>query len=224
MKAARRTGHPILDMVADHYRRQGYVVKLQPNGADLPSFIAPFRPDLVAIRGNDKRLVVVKRRPKMGPTPGSDSLLERLKSHPEWTLEYYYAEGHRDVWESIDETGALTAKDIARRMIEAKTLLSQGHREAAFVLIWSAIEAVMRNFVAKRNLEIRGGAEAISSALVADGYLDHSYHQVFQRMVPIRNALVHGFRCEDLDEKTVTTLIDLVPAVQRELGGKARAS
>jgi uncharacterized protein YutE (UPF0331/DUF86 family) len=226
MKAVVSSEHGILGAVADDYRRQGYTVKLHPKRADLPSFTKSLRPDLVAVRGAEKRLIVIKDRFEVASKPVSSSLIERMKEHPGWALEFYYVKGQRDVLETIEETQALRPKEIAKRTSEARKLLLDGHWEAALVLVWSALEAVMRNFAAKRNLKIRGGAEAISSSLVASGYLNHSHHRLFQQVVPIRNALVHGFRNPEVNNETILRLIETVPVIQRELRSnrQARAS
>jgi hypothetical protein len=213
----------LLDPAADYYRRHGYEVRMPLSKGDLPPFVKSFRPDFVAIRGRDKLLVLVQKAAGTPPKSVPDALFDRLRENPEWTLEYYYVQGRRDVLERIEDTPALTSREIAKRASEARKLLSNGHREAALLLVWSALEAVMRNFAAKQGLDIRGGAEAISSTLVANGYLEHSHHVLFQRVVPIRNALVHGLRNATVGDEVIVQLIETVPVLQRELAASRRA-
>lgn len=48
--------------VADEYRRRGYEVMLEPQGPVLPTPVQRLSPDLIAVRGDDRVAVIVKRR------------------------------------------------------------------------------------------------------------------------------------------------------------------
>ena len=223
MSSTASTWQSMMTAAAEYYLRLGYTVNAHTTKSDLPEFVKSFRPDFIAIRGSDKRLVVVKSR--LGGTSKRvpDSLFKQLEGHPEWMVEYYYVKGREDVSEPIEESNTLTARIISERTKEARSLLLEGHREAAFVLVWSVLESILRNFAAKRRLGVRAGAEAISAELVATGYLDNSHHRLFQKVVPVRNALVHGFQSPEIEKDTVLELIDLVPVLQRELAASRRA-
>ncbi len=227
MKAAAASASRTLESVREYYRRQGYDVTLTPKKDQLPAFLKSFRPDLLVARGNEKRLVIIKDRSELQKVRTMEaSLLELLASHSDWTLEYYYVKGQGDVVEPVPATESLTRQQIAKRAAEARKILAEGHTEAALVLVWSALEAVLRGAAAKKKLIVRGGAEAISSALVANGYLTHEHHRLVQMAVPIRNAYVHGFRSSELDRGLVVKLIGALPDIQRELNPKrhSRAS
>ena len=224
MRASAASNHRTLLSVREYYRRQGYDVTVTPKRDQLPAFLKGFRPDLIVRRGNEKRLVIVKQRSDVQKVrPMEASVLERLESHPDWTLEYHYVRGQGDVVEPVSVTESLTRQQIAKRATEARKLLTEGHTEAALVLVWSALEAVIRGAATRKRLLVRGGAEAMSSALVADGFLSHEHHRLVQAAVPIRNAYVHGFRSSELDRDLVVKLIGALPEIQRELNPKRQS-
>src|ERR1051326_9517557 len=75
-----------LEQLASEYRRKGYRVAVRPRAHELPAFLSPFQPDLLATSGDDHVVIELRSSPDLA----SESLVqlaEAVESHSGWRFE-----------------------------------------------------------------------------------------------------------------------------------------
>lgn len=192
---------------AEEYRSQGYEVE---QGAPL-EFLPGFRADLLVRKNDEMKVVVVRARRSLAADPKVAEVARLLESKPGWSFELLLVSEPERV-DSPERINSFNGERIAGRLAEAEQSLQVGLPEAAFLLAWSALEAVTRALV-----EIHGGENAhiTSPRFLLDqatfhGLISRNEYNEFNRMLKYRNAIVHGFDTDDFDDELVIALIDAV--------------
>ncbi len=189
---------------AEDYRSKGYEVLLE---APL-DFMPGFRADLLVRKGDEARVIEVKSRPSLAADPKIGELARLIESMPGWTFELVLV-GEPEKVDTPEGARSFESEKIVQRITEAEKSREAGLPEAAFLLAWSASEAVIRVLLAAQGVS--------STSITSPGYvLDQGvYHGVISRddydaltrMRKYRNAIVHGFGTDDFDDEMVTELI-----------------
>src|SRR4051794_33909561 len=73
--------------VAREYRKRGYEVLVGPSLDQLPTFLAPFRIDLLARNGEENVVIEVRTRASLTDTPELDAIAQILQDRPSWRFE-----------------------------------------------------------------------------------------------------------------------------------------
>jgi uncharacterized protein YutE (UPF0331/DUF86 family) len=95
----------------------------------------------------------------------------------------------------------LDRQAIVDRLGRANELLKTGATDAAFLLMWVAVEALLRHIATREGLPLeRVPSSSLMKELFSLGILSRSELEVAQRAFSVRNALVHGFATTRLDE------------------------
>jgi hypothetical protein len=94
----------------------------------------------------------------------------------------------------------LDREKIVERLKEAEELLKRGVKEAAFVLLWASIEALLRHIASREGLPLeRIPSSALLKDLFSLGLLSRNGLDIASRAFSVRNSLVHGFEAPELD-------------------------
>ncbi|WP_395090191.1 hypothetical protein [Armatimonas sp.] len=203
MTALTQHNQKILE-VADDYRRRGYVVYIEPTGKNLPTFLQEFRPDLVAEGLEDSVVVEVK---KIGSKAAKSwpQLMKLVQQHPGWRLEVVGLDRDADQVHPL-----LTASEIEGRLEQGQRLLRATSTDTALLVIWSAVEAILRHISEKTSLETpdyRTGT--LVTRLYSNGEMDREDYDVLIQGISWRNSLAHGFSVsiskEDVRKIVATT-------------------
>ena len=195
------------------YRAKGYEVSTE---APL-DFFAGFVADVVARRGEETRVIEVKSRSTLAADPRIGELADILDSRDGWTFELVLA-GEPETRDSPDGARTFDRVQIEERLQKAQTALNADIREGAFLLAWSACEAVMRDLVAVEGVskeEITSASYVLSQARHL-GILSSEQYRQLEDLQKYRNAIVHGFGHEQLDIDTVMSLVDTTRALMEE--------
>jgi len=178
-----------LEKIAADYQTQGYDVKVQPRPAELPDFLAGFKPDLI-ISGKGETIVFeVKTREELKNAPFTPALEAALNKQPGWRFELI-----------IDGAGSeqretLSADQIRASLDEATDLKQRNHPTAALLLLWSAIEGALRLLANRENVELESYApEYVLKRLYSLGLLGREHYQTLDRAMHKRNQAAHGFQ------------------------------
>nr|WP_309688173.1 hypothetical protein [Armatimonas sp.] len=174
--------------VADDYRRRGYIVYVEPTEKNLPPFLQGFHPDLVAEGLEDSVVVEVN---KIGSKAAKfwPQLMERIQQHPGWRLEVVGLDRDADQVYPL-----LAAPEIERRLEQGQRLLRGTSTDVALLVIWSAVEAILRHISEKTNLETpdyRTGS--LITRLYSNGEMDKEDYDALIQGMSCRNSLAHGF-------------------------------
>jgi hypothetical protein len=130
--------------IADEYRKRGYSVTIEPLADEVPAFIAPYRPDLIAKGPNETVVVEVKAGTRT--TPDLVSVAQAINSRPGWRFELVFL----DVTSQVGRSDLQSVEQLERMLSEADRLLGTDMQAAAFVVLWSATEGALRH-AARRN-------------------------------------------------------------------------
>ena len=105
----------------------------------------------------------------------------------------------------------------ANRLETARELRRAGSKDAAFLLLWVSIEALLRQIATHEGLPLeRMPSSALLKELFSLGILSRDNLEVAQRAFAVRSALVHGFEATGLDQMT-EAVADLAQQLLAEL-------
>lgn len=199
--------------VAGDYEARGYRVLVEPSPEELPPFLAGFRPDLVAHGPQDSVVVEVKVGTRAAYSERYKDLAQVIQEHPGWRFSLVVVDPRADeVAPSTEQLLDRTA--ITDRLKEVRELLDRGARDAAFLLLWSSVEALLRHIASREGLPLeRVPSSAVLKELFSLGLLSRDGLDVALRASSVRNALVHGFEAPELD----AALRELIPLAQELL-------
>jgi len=205
-----------LQEIAGEYEARGYEVVVEPGPEKLPKFLAGFRPDLVARGPNESVVIEVKVGTKTAASERFRELAEIIQHQPGWRFSLVVIDPRSD--EVAPPTQQLLDRqEIADRLGRANELLKTGATDAAFLLMWVAVEALLRHIATREGLPLeRVPSSSLMKELFSLGILSRSELDVAQRAFSVRNALVHGFETTRLDE-TARELAQLAQQLLSEL-------
>jgi REase_AHJR-like len=189
-----------LQEIAAEYEVRGYEVLVEPRPEQLPEFLAGFRPDLVARGPNESVVVEVKVGTQTAASERFRELAETIQRQPGWRFSLVVIDPRSD--EVAPPTQQLLDRqEIVDRLGRANELLKTGATDAAFLLMWVAVEALLRHIATREGLPLeRVPSSSLMKELFSLGILSRSELEVAQRAFSVRNALIHGFATARLDE------------------------
>ena len=192
---------------AAKYRSRGYEVE---ENCEL-DFLPGFRADLVARKDGDVRVIEVKSRTTLALTPKLNELAEILYSKPGWSYDLLLV-GEPEKLESPEGAQPFAEEEIRQRLTEAEAVLEKGSGEAAFLLVWSACEAAIRNLIGTEGIAIARVTTAsyVLDMAVMHGIISREDHDYLTDMMKYRNAIAHGFDVNGFSDEKVTELIEVV--------------
>jgi len=197
----------VFSRVADDYRRRGYEVEVEPSADAVPEFLRGLHPGLIARRPGDSVVVEVKVGTKTSVAERFREIAERVNKEPGWRFSLVFA--------SPDEPNQITeAEPAPRRLLEQRTqnaedLLSTGQNEAAFLLLWSALEGILRHLGERAQLPLANlPPSALMRELYSAGEISREQFEMLVGLFPLRNQLVHGFGSRaDLEAEQLLILV-----------------
>ncbi len=180
-----------LDAVAERYRARGYEVDVRPQRSTLPAFLEGYQPDLIARSATDSVILELKVGTRTAVADRLRPLAERVSHQAGWRLAVVFVDpATAEISEGIPVPLAV-AND---RVEKASALTAQGQTEAAFLLLWSALEALLRSLAERANLPLSNlPPSALIRELYSSGEISREQFDLLLRLLPTRNALVHGF-------------------------------
>ena len=192
---------------AAKYRSRGYEVE-----EDCPlEFLPGFRADLVARKDDEVRVIEVKSRTSLAATPKLNELAEILYSKPGWSYDLLLV-GEPEKLESPEGAQPFAEEEIRQRLAEAEAVLEKGSGEAAYLLVWSACEAAIRNLIETADISITRVTTAVYvlDMAVMHGIISREDYDYLTDMMKYRNAIAHGFDVNGFSDEKVTELVRFV--------------
>jgi hypothetical protein len=197
---------------AEEYRSKGYEV-LRDAALD---FLPGYRVDLLVRKGNEVKVIEVKTRSSLAADPKIAQLARLIETRPGWDFELLLVAEPEKV-ASPDGARAFDKTKISSRLEEARKSLDAGLAEAAFLLAWSACEAVIRELLTYEGVS---NDTITKTGFVLDqgvfhGVLSRNEYDTLTRFGKYRNAIVHGFGIDDFNGELVRDLIKTVERIVR---------
>lgn len=196
-----------IDKKAAEYRSRGYEVE---ENCQL-EFLPDYRADLVVRKGEETRVIEVKARTSLARAPRMAEVVEILYEKPGWSYDLLLV-GEPEKLESPEGAQPFAEEAIRRRLAEAEAVLEKGSGEAAYLLVWSACEAAIRNLIETAEISITRVTTAayVLDMAVMHGIISHEDHDYLTDMMKYRNAIAHGFDVNGFSDEKVTELIGIV--------------
>ena len=185
------------------YTEQGFAVKAEPETRDFPFDLGGYVPDLLVEKGDQHLLVEVKRAGIPLSADRLQALAATIRQHAGWHFLLVTAD---DVAAGLlpDSGGELVSgQALTERAHRAEHLLSLGETDAAFLMLWSALEALLRQHATQVALPIeRLPTAALLDYLYSQGELTFEQFEQAQAALQVRNRLVHGYEATETSRET----------------------
>jgi hypothetical protein len=187
--------------IADEYRQRGYSVTIEPSLDEVPPFIAPYRPDLIAKGPNETVVIEVKA----GTRTAADlaSVAAAINSRPGWRFELVLV----DIATQPATSELLPVEQLEKTLSEVQRLLGSDLQNAAFVLLWSTTEGALRHAARRNNIEPDRDPRRLIRQLTSHGLMTQTELQMLEQCLSVRNHVAHGFEAASLDAALVRRLL-----------------
>jgi hypothetical protein len=208
------TEHEALEKAADQYRKEGYAVTVRPGRADLPSFLTDVGVDLLARKGTESVAVQVKRRDELYDVKSLAGAAAPAPPGWRYDLVVVPVNGADDVPPELPRPDADHVKAL---LTESERLLDFGSPRAAFLIAWSAAEAVLREASRREGLGAETAApRPMLDALYSNGVLSREEFDHLKACLDVRNRLVHGLPYQGPETDDTRFLIELANRTLRQ--------
>lgn len=187
--------HRRLLKLARTYRELGYTVIVKPTGEQLPPFLASFKPDMLAQNGQENIVFLVRSRKTLSTSPELTEIAKAVEGKKDWRFDLVVTNPREKAGFKTASQHLLKRNEVMSRLQESQQLSEQEHGEAAFLLTWSATEALLRSLAAKEKVSLmQNTSEAIAKNLFAYGLLDRDQYDTLLDGVKVRNSIIHGYQ------------------------------
>ncbi|MBV7337383.1 hypothetical protein KFU94_55960 [Chloroflexi bacterium TSY] len=198
-----------LQEIADEYRQQGYEVIIAPSAEQLPDFLRAFQPDIVAYNLTENVMVEVRTSDSLTEAPDLDEIAQILSSKDNWRFDLVVSNVIELPRHNKNDV-LLNNDDIASRLQEANELSMHEHGEAALLLTWSALEAILRRNAQTEHVPMeQDNPLHLIKSLFIYGLISKEQYHTLRSGVQVRNTIVHGYRDKQSFSGLLQDLLDL---------------
>ena len=208
------TERQLADIRAEEYLAQGYVVE-----RNVPlDFVPDFKADLVVRKDGHTKVIAVSTRTTLARRSVLKELGRVLNNKPGWSFELLLV-GEPEKQPSLPASPSMPEESVLRRLEETQRAGEAGFDEAAFLLAWSAAEAVVRSLVAAEGVIIDRVTtpDYVLDMAVYHGALSRDDYDYLYNLMAYRNALSHGFQVDNFDRSLTDSLVATVKRLMTEL-------
>ena len=210
--------------VGQVYRDKGYDVLIEPQGDQLPDFLQAFRPDLIVHKGDEHIVVEVRTRGQVSNFPQVNELAKVVRNEADWRFQLFLMGPENSFF--VNGASLFTVEEIRLKIKGVAFFVENGHLEAAFLIGWSLVEAILRVLAVKE--EIAGETatpDYLLKQMTFEGIISRETYHDLKYAQKTRDAIAHGFKSSQLTVETVQELIDLIDgALLQELNNVAEGS
>lgn len=191
-----------LTELARNYEAKGFTVKVLPAPGDIPFDLGGYQADLLAEKDDQHLLIEVKRAGTPLSVDRLQSLAETIRQQPGWQLLLVPAtEGPGQSLRTASQLASWPA--TTERARRASALLASGETEAAFLMLWVTLEALLRRHAEQIALPVdRQPTSALLNYLYSQGELTFEQFQLALMAQQVRDQLVHGFEAAEVPTVT----------------------
>jgi uncharacterized protein YutE (UPF0331/DUF86 family) len=205
--AAEERESTVLELLRERYESEGYEVFLHPSPSVLPPAFSGYRPDAIAVRPDDRIVIEVQTKGSRSGDARLQDLVARFANVPGWRFVLFTAPVGAES-QTFEPPSIL---EMQTEIDEARHLLEVGSPRAALVIAWAVLESIVHVFVPVGNL--RGGrshtAMQVVQQLEMRGLVKSDVARRLRKVIPLRNAVVHGDLKTPVDPSEVLWVIDL---------------
>ena len=211
----------VIAKVAEDYRRRGYDVDVSPSSSALPQFLSGFQPDVIARNDSESVVIEVKVGTRTSVAERLRDVAQRVNRQPGWRVSLVFV--NPDQPDQVSEAQPESLSRLQERIRNAEDLLRTNHSEAAFLLLWSALEGILRLLGQRAQLPLENlPPSTLIRELYSAGEISREQFEWLMSLLPIRDRLVHGFGTQEpIDAEH---LLQLVRALVAEAESRDRTA
>jgi hypothetical protein len=189
----------LLLRVAQKYEQEEYEVVKEPRQNELPFDLGVYRPDLLVKKSDGTGFIIeVKTAASPISIERYREIAEIVAKHKGWRFLLVTGDEQEDMEQ------LLSRQEIAERKEKSEHLIAIGELEAAFLSLWSIVEALMRRQAEEVLIPIeRFPPVSLIKHLFSQGELSIEQFDKAISLVEVRNRLVHGFQTQELDKSVI---------------------
>ncbi|HET9504057.1 MAG TPA: hypothetical protein VFO93_10980 [Hymenobacter sp.] len=192
MIPAQRQYEKQIAAMADSYRQQGYKVSMPADREAVPFDLHGFVPDLLAEKDAEHLLVLANSADAPLSIGRLQELTATVKQQPGWRLLVVNLSSRSEIAGILQDPLSWSA--ILERIAQARRLREAGEAEAAILLFWSALEALLRRHAESVALPLEHSpVRALLDYLYSEADLSYEYFDQAKNLLVGRNRLAHGF-------------------------------
>jgi uncharacterized protein YutE (UPF0331/DUF86 family) len=201
--------------VKPRYEKEGFQFLIAPESSELPDFLAGFRPDAIAKRGQERVVIEVKATGRAADRSAIVNFLAgEVPKHEGWRFELIVAEGERD----RTSLQAPTKAELQDELYSVEKMIEQGSYKVALPFAWGLLEAISRKLVFdERDQATRFLPRTVVEKLTSEGYLDDETGEKLVEIAHLRNQIVHGFTRLEVRREHLQTLLGVVQQLMNEI-------
>jgi hypothetical protein len=200
----------LLRSVKQRYTRRGYNVLLEPRGEDLPHFLAPFRPDMIAYNDEESVVVEVKSRADLPASKDMIDLANVISAQQGWRLDLVVV-NPRTAPPLDSDAESLGQPEIVARLRAAHQLVRERQDEAAIMLAYAAVEATLRLVASQQRIPLADQEPSyMLKQLYSSGIVSREEYELLEHGQRMRNIISHGFRLPEAQPEIAEALIRVV--------------
>ena len=181
--------------LAADYEQQGYTVHIRPDVEQIPLDLQGYYPDLLAEKDGQHLLILANNIQQPVPAISINRLqrvVENVKQLRGWKLLLVNYSPDYEAASMLQSP--ISWPDISNRITLAEHLRKSGEAEAAILLFWSALEALLRRHAEAVNLPLENlSVVALLDYLYSDADLSFEHFDQAKKLLAGRNKLAHGF-------------------------------
>jgi uncharacterized protein YutE (UPF0331/DUF86 family) len=202
----------VLDALQQRYEARGFSFFKYPSRDLIPEFLGDYTPDAIALGPNGNIVIEVKSSPRAAAGLPAAQIAERFRNQSGWKFELVLA----DEVKQEDVRVAPPSKELILEVLaEIRELAGTGHRRAALVLAWGALEAAAR--ICQPGLEDKPKIPtSLVELLEREGLVSHSAARRLRSLINVRNGIAHGDFSRRVDQKGVLFLVECVEELLSE--------
>jgi hypothetical protein len=177
-----------LDALRARYESEGFTFIAEPGADQLPDFMAGYRPDALARKPGQNVAIEIKHRQSAATERRLQDIRRLFDGHKDWRFHVFFSGDNqpRPLTIPVASEEAILGRGDALR-----SLVAAGHRQAAFVMAWSLLEAALQR-VDKDSGDRPRTLGTILQILTMNGHIGGDTERRLRKLIDLRNRIVHG--------------------------------
>ncbi|MSP01336.1 MAG: hypothetical protein EXR07_09865 [Acetobacteraceae bacterium] len=196
---------------------RGFKFHIHPSLDLIPSFLAGYRPDAIAIGPDGRGIVIeVKRHRNRETDRNLAALAKRVATQKGWEFRAIYTNPATEAPAYIAKP---TSEQVDATLKEIEALVEAAHYAPALIAGWAVLESLARLASADHESGHSGSFSPVQAiqTLAGEGYLENEAAQALREMAKLRNAVVHGDLSVQVSAEQVTILLKQLRALASDI-------
>jgi hypothetical protein len=207
------------------YRQRGYQVYTEPDeaAAHIPFDLGDYRPDLLMEKGDEHLLITVRNEQSPLSIDRFQRITLQVRQHPGWRF-LVATPSFQHPTQLLGVTDELLSWNAAQQQADtAQLLLAQGQPQAALLVAWAGLEALLRRHAEQVALPIeRQSSITLLKYLYSQGEISISQYDQALELSALRNRLAHGYQPTQPVEPAARQLLALLHELLQEWASEAQ--